>query len=308
MTTLPATGAAPTGDASNLKAILFALASTAVFSVIFASGRFAGDLASPIQIIFLRYLGGLLTVVVIAAARRRSLTSLRSQRQTWHFIRIIGGAFGGIAIVYSNANMPLVDANAISQLSTIFLVAMGMVFLGERLSIGHFLAIAVCISGAGTIIASRGAFADFRPEYLLPACVALVGAGLFALEAFFIKLLTRVDDPLRTLVYANVLGTLLLLVPALATWQSAGPENFVFLAFGPLAIMAQYCTLRSYTLADITIVAPVKYAALVFAGLIGWVFFVEVPTPGAIMGALLIAAGGVGLARLQRRVIPPVGS
>lgn len=44
---------------------------------------------------------------------------------------------------------------------------------------------------------------------------------------------------------------------------------------------------------------PVDYSWLIFAGLIGFVFFQEVPTVGAIAGALLIAAGGIVLALLN---------
>jgi drug/metabolite transporter (DMT)-like permease len=291
---------APRRDLTNLKAVLFMLGSIGFFSAMFASGRFVGEEASALQIYFLRFVGGFLTVLCVAIVRGRSVSSLRSRKPSYQVLRIFGGAFGGVALVYTNANMPIVDANAISQLSAIFLVVLGMVFLGERPRAWHFVAILVCVSGAATVMAARGAFSNFSPAYLVPASVALLGAMLMAFESLYIKLLTRVDDMLTTLMHANALGMLILLVPALLTWQSWGPINLALLALGPLAILAQYCTFRGFTLADVTLIAPVKYTGLIFAAAIGWIFFAEAPTLGVVLGACLIAAGGIRLATLQR--------
>lgn len=211
----------------------------------------------------------------------------------------MGGAFGGAALVYANANMPIVDATAISQLSAIFLVVLGIVFLGERPRAWHFVAITISVLGAATIMAARGSFSDFSPAYLVPASVALLGALLMAFESLYIKLITRVEDLLTTLLHANALGTLFLLVPALLTWQSLGSVNLALLALGPLAILAQYCTFRGYAIADVTLIAPIKYAGLIFAAAIGWAFFAEVPTIGVVLGACLVAAGGIRLATLS---------
>jgi drug/metabolite transporter (DMT)-like permease len=293
-------GVASSREFTNLKAILYLLASIGFFAVMFAAGRFAGDTASAVQIIFLRYLGGFLTIICVALVMKRSWTSLQSRHRAHHLIRIVGGAFGGVSIIYANAHMPIVDASAISQLSAIFLLGLGMAFLGERPTRWHLLAILACVAGAGTILASRGAFADFRPAYLLPASVALVSALLFAVENYYIKLLTRTDDILTSLAHANLLGTLILLIPAILTWRWSGPVSIIWIGLGPLAILAQYCTVRGYSLADIAVIAPMKYAALVFAAAIGWIFFAEVPTLGVVLGACLIAAGGILLARLPR--------
>lgn len=300
MTSLLAQGAAPKPEMTNFRAVLLMLASIGIFSAIFASGRFVGGEASALQIYFLRYLGGFLTVLCIALFRRRGWASLQSRKRSYQLLRIMGGAFGGTALVYANANMPIVDANAISQLSAVFLVVLGMVFLGERPRAWHFAAIVVCVLGAATVMAARGSFSSFTPIYLVPASVALLGALLMAVESFYIKLITRVDDMLTTLMYANVLGMLVLFVPALLTWQSLGPVNLALLALGPLAILAQYCTFRGYSMADVTLIAPIKYTGLIFAASIGWAFFAEVPTIGVVLGSCLIAAGGIRLATLSR--------
>ena len=135
---------------------------------------------------------------------------------------------------------------------------------------------------------------------LWPALIALLAAVLFAFEGIFIKLLSRIDDLLTTLLYVNFFGMVLLLGPALTAWRSWGPENLFFVALGPLAITAQYFNLRAFALANVSVLAPVGYSSLVFATLIGWVFFDEVPTRGLIVGAGFVVVGGLVLA-LSRR-------
>lgn len=81
-------------DWTNARSILFVLAAVAIFSLIFISGRFTGDLASPLQIMFLRYLGGLLTVIVIALMRRESLQNLQSEHRLNQAVRALAGGLG----------------------------------------------------------------------------------------------------------------------------------------------------------------------------------------------------------------------
>lgn len=93
---------------NNLAAVLSVLTATAIFSLIFISGRFTGQAASPLQIMFLRYLGGFITVCVIARWQGEGWASLQSRHRLSQALRVLAGGPGGAAIVFGNANMPLV--------------------------------------------------------------------------------------------------------------------------------------------------------------------------------------------------------
>ena len=58
-------------------------------------------------------------------------------------------------------------------------------------------------------------------------------------------------------------------------------------------------TLRGYQLADLSVVGPVNYTWLIFAAVIGFVGFGEMPTQGAVIGAVLIVLGGVLLLMIR---------
>ncbi len=287
-------------DWTNLLAAAYAISSTCIFSLIFMSGKFVGDAASPIQIMFLRYVGGLITITIICLVQRQSWQSLQSPYRLSQFWRVFTGAAGAIALIYGNAHMPLVDASAINLLRVVFLIMLGIILLGERLNTSRSVGIAICIIGAAGIMVARGAFSDFGAEYLFPAAVVLVGSMFVAAEGFFIKVLASSDRPLVTIVHANVFGVLLLFIPAVLTWGSLGPVNFALLMLGPVAILGQFLTIRANALASVSVLAPLSYSSLIFAAIIGWAFFAEIPTLGVALGAATVATGGIILALTRK--------
>lgn len=287
-------------DWTNLRSVGFVLLAVAIFSLIFISGRVAGELASPLQIMFLRYVGGVITVIVIAVLRRENWHSLQSQHRWSQAMRALAGGLGGGAIIYGNSAMPLVDANAISLTSAVFTMIIGYFVFHDRLRAAGIAGALACITGAAIVMTARGAFSTLDAGYLVPASVVLVGALLLATEYVFIKILATSDRPLVTLVHANVFGMLILLVPAILTWRSTGPINLALLCLGPFAILGQYLNIRGFVAARISVLAPVGYSSLIFAALWGWLFFAELPTFGVILGCVVIAVGGTTLA-LSRR-------
>lgn len=276
----------------NLAAGAFSLATTLIFVLVFTSGRLATEPVSPLQVMFLRFAGGFLTILVIAALRRESWRSLQSRHRTKQVFRVLAGGLGGAALIFGNMHMPIVDANAISLLNVVFAVGFGAVILGDRLSGRQIAGGLICLCGAAGVMASRGAFSAFDAAYLIPASVVVLGAVLMGVESIFIKVLTTADRPMVTLAHANFFGMVLLAIPALMTWQSWGVTSLVLLLLGPMAILGQYFNIRAYSLAKVSVLAPLSYASLLFAALIGWLFFNEIPSAGVVLGAGLIAIGG----------------
>nr|WP_314260742.1 DMT family transporter [uncultured Devosia sp.] len=291
---------ASTQGQRNLAAGLFSLATTLIFVLIFTSGRFAPEPVSPLQVMFLRYAGGFLTILALAIVRKETWGSLQSTHRLKQASRVLAGGLGGAALIFGNMFMPIVDANAIGLLNVVFAVMLGAVTLGDRLGRRQIAAGLICLAGAGGIMASRGAFSSFNPSYLLPAMIVVLGAFLMGVESIFIKVLTTADRPMVTLAHANFFGMLLLAIPAFLTWQSPGPANLVLLLLGPFAILGQYLNIRAYSLAKVSVLAPLSYSSLLFAAILGWLFFGEIPSAGVILGAALIAVGGAVIVLSKR--------
>ncbi|MFM2279355.1 MAG: hypothetical protein RLZZ444_1586 [Pseudomonadota bacterium] len=285
---------------SNAEAIAWVVMATALFSLIFASGKFAGESASVFQLNFLRMTGGLLTLFILVMVNGGGFRQYRSRRPWAHFARTVFGVVGALSIIQASADMPIVDATALSLLYVVFVIILGVVIFRERIGLRQGGGILLCVFGAIGIMASRGAFLTFDPAYLMPAGLAILGAVLFALEGILIKILAEAEKPLAVMLYVNTFGVLLLALPAIATWNALPwGEYLAYALLGPLGTLAQYCVIRGYRMADISVVGPVDYSWLIFASLIGYVAFSEVPSLGVIAGSVLIAAGGIVLATVK---------
>lgn len=285
---------------TNAEAIGWVLLSTGIFSLIFASGKFAGDTASVVQINFLRMIGGFGALAVVVLWQRGGLARYRSNRPGVHFLRTLLGVTGAVFAVQSQADMPIVDATALSLLYVVFVLILGMVFFHERIGRRQWWGILFCCAGAVVILGSRGAFRQFDAAYALPASLAVGAALLFAFEGTLIKHLATQERPMVLLIHVNVIGMLLLAVPAYLAWKPLPLSDIlIYSALGPFGVFAQYCTIRGYGMADISIVGPVDYSWLIFASLIGFFFFNEIPTWAVAGGAALIAAGGIVLATVK---------
>lgn len=285
---------------ANAAGVLWVTAGTALFTVVFASGKFAGDTASALQILLLRYVSGFAILTLIALISGKGLNFYASAKPARHFYRAIFGAFGGVSAIHAAANMPIVDATAIGLLEAIFTVLLGVTLLGERISRPHWIAIVISCAGAAVTMASKGAFQTMNAGYLWPAAFALLGAVLIACESIMIKILAVSEKPMTVLLYVNAFGILLLSIPALLTWRSFDVnDNLPFLLLGPLAITAQYFVIKGFRLADVSILGPVSYTWIVFAALLGFFLFDEIPDGGTIIGAAIIVVGGIKLALLK---------
>lgn len=281
-----------------LPAILWVLLSTFLWSLIYAAAKFADGTVGTFQITFLRYISAFATVLVIAQMRG-GLLSYRSGQPFTHFLRALTGCTAALAITWASANMEIASATAFGMLYGILVVILGVVFLGEHASNRIWTAVALSLIGALIVVLEKGAFQQAIPIW--PALAALASALLLAIEGFLIRILGRSEKALSVMLYVCFFGICLTAVPAYYTWQPIGVTPILAcLMLGPVAIIAQYTTIRGYRAAPLSIVGPIDYSWIIFAAVLGFVFFGEKPGLGTLAGGALILTGGVILARSKR--------
>ncbi|MEM9605308.1 MAG: DMT family transporter [Pseudomonadota bacterium] len=289
--------ASATSSHTHLPALLWVLLSTFLWSVIFAAGKFVDGRMGVFQITLIRYVGGMAVLLVLVRAQG-GLVAHRSTQPWAHFARAVSGCGAAVAITWASANMALVDATAIGLSYGVLALMLGAVVLKETVTRRHGFAVAITLAGVAVVLSNQGAFQSGLA--LVPASVAFLAAFLFAVEGLLISVLGRAERALTVMLYLTFFGLCLMLLPALAQWQWADPATVVFaLLLGPLALFGQYCTIRGYRSAPLSIVAPVDYAWLPFSAILGWVFFSEVPNGVTWLGCAVIVAGGILLSRLN---------
>lgn len=276
---------------NHLSAILWVLLSTGLFSLIFAAAKFADGAIGTFQILVLRYFGSLVTVVVLALLSG-PLRQHQSRTPALHFVRAICGCCAGAAITWASAHMPIADASAIGMLYGVFTVAIGVVFLKETLRLRQSVAVLISLGGAVILMVSQGAFRE--NIVIVPAMIALLSAVLMAAEGTFIRVLSQRDTAISMMFYVSLFGICLMVLPAAQEWQQIDLKGYLLcILLGPLAVLAQYCTIRGYRIAPLSVVGPVDYSWLLFAVLLGAVAFGETPGTGVIFGGTMIVLGGV---------------
>lgn len=285
-----------------VRGVLWVLTGTFVFSMVFASGKLSGGAVPVQQIVFIRYLGGLV-VMLAAAAVHRDPRLFATPQPFLHGLRALCGIGAALCIVYAPMHMPIADATAIGLTQGMLVILLAVLFLGELVTGRHWLAALVCTAGALIVVrgdAAGGPSPASAP--LFPALVAFLGALLLATEIILIKVLSARERPFTILIWVNGIATLLLSVPIALTWEPVPPGMLLALGLlGPLAIFGQYCNIRGFRLADASLVGPIGYSWIIFAGLIGFVFFDERPGTATLMGVTLIVGGGVALTRMHAR-------
>ncbi len=280
-------------------AILWVLLSTFLWTLIFAAGKFSDGDIGVFQLTLLRYIGALITLIMLLPGQD-GIRAHRSKQPWVHLTRALSGSGAAVAITWASANMPLVDATAIGMLYGVFAILLGTVVLKEHVSRWHWIAVMVSLAGVAIVLFSKGAFRGGVST--LPALAAFASATLLAIEGLLISVLGRSERAFTVMLYVTFFGVCLMLFPAIIEWQNISVKTGVLcLLLGPLGIVGQYCTIRGYRSAPLSVVAPVDYSWLLFSAILGVVIFRETPGIGTSTGCAVIILGGVLLARRGKR-------
>ncbi len=277
----------------HLQAVLWMLLACFSLSVIAAIGRYAAFAGlHPFQTVFLRLLIAFITLLPFVF--HAGLKSLHTTKIKLHIFRTINGLFAMWLWFSAIAYIPIDEQVALSFLAPIFTTIGAVLLLGEVVRLRRVTAIIVSLAGALIII--RPGIAEFSLGHGL----ALSSAMAMGVTMLLIKSLTAKDSPLTIVFYSHLLMLPISVLPALSVWQ--WPETSLWLwmlGFGPAAAIGHFALAKSYSLADASFVASIDYARLPFAALIGWILFSELSDIWTWVGASIIFASTLYIARRE---------
>lgn len=252
-----------------------------------AMAKLLTDRYAPIQIIFLR---NLIAVPLIAAvvAVLVGRAGLRTRYLRVHAVR--GFLVMAAAALFFTAlkHMPLAEATALVFSAPIFITALSVPLLGER--VGWRRWAAVLLGFVGVLVIVRPGSAAFQLTALLPVGTAL-GYALFMITARWIGR----DERLWTMMlFATLFPMLYAAGPAIAVWTPVRPADLVM--FGAIAVCGSLGLAligQAFRMAPAAIVAPFDYTALIWATGLGWAIWGDIPGIWTLAGAAIIMASGV---------------
>ncbi len=278
-----------------LRGILLMVAAVGLFVTMDSIAKYLSRWYPVPLIVWARYVSNLAILLAFLAARG-DLRLLRTARPGLQFARGLLLAVATLLFFTSLSVLPLADANAIGFAMPLFVAALAVPMLGERLELARLLAIVAGLVGALIIV--RPGSDVFTPYALLPLGMAVCNA--------FYQILTRkvagLEPPLTSLVWGAIVGAVLLSVAAPFVWVSpqAVSHGLLILVVGVLASVGHFLLIKAYDHANATLLAPFTYSALVWAMVLGWLVFGDFPDGWSLVGMGIIVLSGLYLANRQR--------
>ncbi len=242
---------------------------------------------------FLRYLMGLL--IMLPLVWRHGLQAYRPVNITGQFWR--GGVHTLGLILWFTAlpKIPLADMTAIGFTGPLFIMLGAAWFLGEPMRRDRWIAALIGFSGVLVVVLPK-----MTGEGGWYNLVMLASAPVFAASFLITKALTRYEKPGVIVLWQSLTVTVLSLPMALPHWQSPHALQWLaFLATGVLGTLGHYCLTRAFHTADISATQSLRFLDLVWASLLGWLVFADVPSSSTWAGALVILLATVWIARRE---------
>jgi S-adenosylmethionine uptake transporter len=298
MSAVPA-GAAPAAPpAPTRRSALWPLACAALGAAAFVSmDATVKSLAArygAVQLTFFRFAAGLGFALLLWAWVRSPMPA----RAQWrlHALRCILLLLSLTSYFHALTLLPLAQAVAMSYTAPLFISLLAMLALGERPSRWIWLSLALGLAGAGVALWPELQRADhLRLEGLAAAAFASVAfSGVMVLA----RHQAQRDSLWTILLLQNLLPALLLAGPAAAGWQPIDARDLPAIVLtGALATVGLLAITWAFKHLEASRVAPMEYTGLVWAGLLGYLLFGEVPTPHTLASAALIVGGCLLLLR-----------
>src|ERR1044072_263489 len=199
--------------------------------------------------------------------------------------------------------LPLADAITFYLAGPIYVTALSALLLKEK--VGWRRWAAVLVGFLGVVIALRPSAATLT----LPALIALTGSVCFALLMIVTRMLRDTHD--TVLMSTQMASTFAFgAVAAPLGWVTPSLYDLMFLSgFGVVSVIALFSINRSLKLAPASVVVPYQYTMLVWAILLGYLVFGDVPDRFMLLGSAIIVAAGLYIFhREQLAAHPPIPS
>jgi drug/metabolite transporter (DMT)-like permease len=286
-------GHRPRSRASLIRGIAFVVAATLLYTAMNTAVKLLRGSPLPlVELIWARSLGHFVLVIALFAPARgvRGLfTTQRPALQVGRSLLLLASTslfVGAIGLV------PLAEATAIGFTSPFVVAALAGPVLRERVLGAQWVAIAVGFLGA--LIVIRPGSGGVSPY----AVLVLGSSACYAGYQVLTRSVASTDPPETSVTYSALLGTALLSLLVPFVWQTpAGIREWVLLgSLGVLGGMGHYCVARAFLWGPASVLAPFHYVQLIWASVMGYAVFGDVPGIATWLGAAVIIASGLYIA------------
>lgn len=283
------------------KTMFWALAATALFSVVSALAKFASFEFHVLQILFLRQI--IVFLSSLPSLARSFPDSLKTNRPGLHLIRLIAAFVALSCGIWGVAVLPLTTATALA-FAQVFFVAIFAAWL-LREPVGWHRICTIIAGFIGVLIILRPGIEGLANPFILVPVVGALGAAVAVIS---VRRLSQSETTASLLLYQSLFVGVLAGVPMLWLWVT--PDLFgwgLLISMGLLATAGQWAGIQALRLGDASVVGNFEYSKLIYAAVFGFLLFSEVPDWPTVLGAGIIIGSALYLYHREARIFHQSG-
>lgn len=304
-----------------LRGILLKIASVTMFIGMASLVKATSDVVPPGEAVFFRSFFAIPVIAIWLVARKELPSGLRAKNPLVHVWRgVIGTTAMGLGFAGLGL-LPLPEVTAISYAAPLLTVIFAAMFLGETVRIFRISAVLLGVVGVLIVLSPRlgGVGPEGYAAREILGVVVVLGSAVFtALAQIFIRKMVATEQTAAIVFYFSVTATVMSLATIPFGWVLPDPTSAALLILaGLLGGVGQIFLTESYREAQASVVAPFEYISIVFAIVIGYWVFDEVPSQTTLTGAAIVVFAGIliiwrerqlGIERArQRKAMTPQG-
>ena len=276
----------------NQLGFLYMFLSVCTFSVMDLLVKWSSDYPTG-EVLFFRGFFGLLPTYFLIP-KNKLKTFYTTKRSKEHLFRCLMGLMALIAIVIALRELPLAVVVSLSYAAPLFITVLSIFLLSEK--VGVFRWLAVLIGFIGVIIIAEPGFKSMNYLYFLPL--------IFCIGMALVTITIRKLSTTEPIWLISIFFTITISIAGLATipmgWIMPNFQDFILLVLiGVTGGSANLFLTQSYKLSEVSLVAPLKYLALVFAIIFGYLIWNEIPTVKTLIGASLVVLASLIIFRRE---------
>jgi drug/metabolite transporter (DMT)-like permease len=286
--------AAPARADRPFRGIALMLASTVFLGSSDVTSKYLSATLPPIEIAWIRF-SVFALIMIPAMLPGTRLYALQSDTRVLHLMR--GAALLGSSLFFISGLrfLPIAEASATGFVAPLFVTALSIFFLGERVGVRRWVATVVGL--IGVLIILRPGSSAFHPA----AFFSLISALAWAATLIMTRMLSGTSRAVTTMTYSSITGVCIMSALVPLVWVTPSWHDIMLGIFiGVASTAGQWIVVLAFRYADASVLAPFSYIQLLWVSILGFLVFGEVPDIWTVTGAAIIVVSGLYTAHRER--------
>jgi drug/metabolite transporter (DMT)-like permease len=276
----------------NIRGACFVVVGAFLLIVMASLVKHLGKTLPAFEVLFVRFLAGL--IVITPLVWRMGPKIIKTSKIHLHAARGFVGFMGNLCFFFALIHLTLADTVTIQFSRPMIMIIVAALFLNEVIGLKR--GIVTVLGFGGILLITKPFGGGFDPWFIVALGGTIFGTGV----VLTIKLLSRTEETVTIMFYFALFTTLLAFIPAMFVWQTPTWTEVILLGLtGTLGIVGQGLFTHGVGLGETSFVMPFDYMRIVYAFILGIIWFAETPGWWSYGGAAIIIGSSVYLLRTE---------